>query len=316
MKRSTSVLFTAVVATAALLLVARAEDVRKPLTAAIFAFEERGQGVKDYGQKISDILFAKLAAESGISLVDRADLAKTLGEQELNLSGMVSPEQAVKVGQMTGAKLLVTGSIVEVDTVLYIIAKIIGTETSQVLGESVQGSSHDAVGPLVEQLAKQVAATIAAKSAQIIPAEVSQADRLATLRKKLGDAKRPAVMVRIEERHVGQLAIDPAAQTEVVLFCKETGFDVADAKAGNERDVGVLVEGEAFSEFGARRGNLVSAKARLEVKAIDRATGKVLAVDRQTAVEVDLTEQIAGKKAIETAAAALAERLLPKLIAK
>ena len=33
-----------------------------------------------------------------------------------------------------------------------------------------------------------------------------------------------------------------------------------------------------------RRGNLVSVKARLEIKAIDRTTDKILATDRQTAV--------------------------------
>ena len=39
-----------------------------------------------------------------------------------------------------------------------------------------------------------------------------------------------------------------------------------------------------------------------------------VAVDRQVAVEVDLTEQIAGKKALQSAAAAIAERMLPKLV--
>jgi hypothetical protein len=63
-----------------------------------------------------------------------------------------------------------------------------------------------------------------------------------------------------------------------------------------------------------RRGNLVSVKARLEVKAIDLATDKIIAIDRQVAVEVDLTEQIAGKKALQKAAAMIAERMLPKLV--
>lgn len=59
----------------------------------------------------------------------------------------------------------------------------------------------------------------------------------------------------------------------------------------------------------------MSAKARLEVKAIDRASGKVLAIDRQTTVASDLSEQIAAKTALQEAAAAIAERLLPKIAA-
>jgi hypothetical protein len=49
---------------------------------------------------------------------------------------------------------------------------------------------------------------------------------------------------------------------------------------------------------------------------VDRVTDKVIAIDRQTAVEVDLTELIAGKKALQEAAAQIAERLLPRLVKK
>ena len=42
----------------------------------------------------------------------------------------------------------------------------------------------------------------------------------------------------------------------------------------------------------------------------------MLATDRQTAVVVDLTEQIAGKAALQKAAAEIAERMLPKLVTK
>ena len=79
------------------------------------------------------------------------------------------------------------------------------------------------------------------------------------------------------------------------------------------RGTPVLIQGEGFSEFAMRRGNMVSVKARLEVKAIDRATDRVIATDRQTAVVVDLTEEVAGKAALQEAAAQIAERLLPKL---
>ena len=70
---------------------------------------------------------------------------------------------------------------------------------------------------------------------------------------------------------------------------------------------------EAFSEFGIRKGNLVSCKARVEIKAIEKATGKVLAVDRQTSVAVDLSQQMAAKAALQYAAAELAERVLPRI---
>lgn len=284
----------------------------KPVPAAILSFTERGTAVKGYGDKIVDLLFADLAAQDGLWLVDRQDIEKTLAEQELSASGMVNPAQAVKIGSLTGAKVLITGSVFEVDKDLHLVAKVIGTETTRVLGASVKGLARDDLGPLVRQLAAKVAETVTQKAELLVAPEVKLEDRIAALKKALGDKPRPTVSVRIAERHVGQATIDPAAETEVSLFCKETSFPVLDKADSDKADI--RIEGEGFSEFGLRRGNLVSVKARVEVKAVDRKSGEVVAIDRETAVEVDLTEQIAGKKALQTAAARIAERMLPKLV--
>jgi len=291
--------------------VADAADTVYPV--AILPFAERGSDVKDLGPKVTDLMFASLAAEPSLLLVDRADIQAQLDEQELNLSGMVNPAEATQVGHLTGAKILVTGSVLQIDKSLYLIAKIIGTETSRVVGAKVRGGVRDDLGNLAEQLAEQVGKTISQQGGTLVAKPRSRDDRIADLREKLKGRKRPAVLVDIPERHVGQMTIDPAAETELMLLCRETGFTVVDPEEGREKDADVLIRGEGFSEFATRRGNLVSVKARLEVKAIDRATGELIAIDRQTSIAVDLSEQIAGKTALQQAAATLAERILPKL---
>jgi hypothetical protein len=124
------------------------------------------------------------------------------------------------------------------------------------------------------------------------------------------------VSIRIAESHIGQRVIDPAAATEFEVLAQQTGFRVIDGKAGDDKQADVLIQGEGFSEFAGRHGDLTSVKARLEVKAVSRATGDVLAVDRQTVVVVDLSERIAGKTALQKAASSIASRLLPRIADK
>ena len=283
---------------------------------AILPFNERGTGTQGYGGTVTDLLFASLVVHPHLFLVDREDMAKTLSEQELSLSGIVSSNDAVQVGNLIGAKVLITGSVFDADGSLYVVARIIGTETSRVFGQSVQGSARDALGPLVEELSGKVANTILERAEHLVAPRIGTENRIATLNEKLGDADRPTLMVRIEERHVGRMVIDPAAETEVTLFAEQSGFPVVAPQTEREHLADILITGEGFSEFAMRRGNLVSVQARLEVNAVDRRTGEILAIDRQTVVEVDLSEQVAGKTALQNAAAQIAERMLPKLVAQ
>lgn len=279
---------------------------------AVFDFESGDDNVRGLGPKIATLVNANLSAEPALIMVERADLEKVLGEQELGQSGTISPETAARVGNLTGAKVLVTGRVFKTDNDLFVVAKIIGTETSRVYGELVSGKANADLGTLAGELAKKIAADVTQKGDTLVAHVESPEDRIARIKKALGDKPRPVVSVKVTEQHFGQRVIDPAAQTELELILQQCGFPLADAASTNH--VTVEITGEAFSEYGMRKGNLQSCRARLEVKARDVATGNILAVDRQTGVAVDLAEHVAAKSALQQAAAELAERLIPKLV--
>jgi serine/threonine protein kinase len=279
---------------------------------AIVAFEERGLGVKDFGAKIIGLLNAKLGEKEDIFLVDREDLKKSLDELALNISGVVKSNDANRVGQLTGARLLVIGSVFQDGKRLNIIAKIVGTETSISRSVSVEGKTGDELGPLVDKLATKVAELITKDGDKLVAKRAKEVDIIAELNKRL-KGERPTLWISVGERHVGQPARDPAVQTELMRIARGAGFTVLDPDEAGKNRADIVITGEGMSELATRRDNLISVKARVELKVTERKTDKVITADRQTVMVVDLTEQIAGKTALQEAAAMLAERVLPKL---
>jgi hypothetical protein len=280
------------------------------LTLAVFDFESRDETIRDLGQKISTLLNANLSAEPQIITVERAELEKVLGEQELGLSGTVSPDTAAKVGHLTGAKVLVTGRVFKADKELILVAKIIGTETSRVYGELVKGGLATPITDLCTDLAKKIAATVAQKGDTLVAKVESRDERIARIKQSVKTDRLPTVSVHIGERHFGQPVIDPAAETELGLILQQCGFKLLDDKSKDRPDIEIT--GDAFSAYGLRKGNLISCKARVEIKA-QKPGGQIVAMDRQTSVAIDVAEQTAAKTALQNAAMDLAERLVPKL---
>jgi len=290
------------------LIPAMAADV---LTVAIFDFDSKDEAVRDLGPKIATLLNANLSMNPNIITVERAELDKALGEQELGLSGTVSPDSAAKVGQLTGAKVLVTGRVFKVENQTMIVAKVIGTETSRVYGSMVQGAPTVSIVDLSSNLAAKVSAVVSEKGDTLVAKVPTREERIAKIKKSLDGKKLPVVSVKISEQHYGPHIIDPAAETELSLILQQCGFKVADGSTTEKPEV--EISGEAFSAYGMQKGSLISCKSRIELKARDIATGNILVVDRQTSVGVDIAEQTAAKTALENAADTLAERLLPKL---
>lgn len=284
------------------------------LTVAVFDFESKDETVRDLGPKVATLVNATLSANADLITVERAELEKALGEQELGLSGTVSADTAAKVGHLTGAKVLVTGRVFNVDKERMIVAKIIGTETSRVYGELSKANVGSSLSDQAAELASKIAKTISSKGDTLVAKVETREERVEKLKAKLKGEKLPTVSVQIPEQHFGTPVRDPAAQTELLLILQQCGFTIVDEKSKDKADVEIT--GEAFSAMGLRKGNLISCKSRVEVKVHNIGDRKLIAADRQTSVAVDIAEQTAAKTALQNAAAELAERLLPQLVTR
>jgi hypothetical protein len=282
------------------------------LTVAVFDFDSRDEAARDLGSKVATLLNANLSMQPDFITVERSELEKVLGEQELGLSGNVSADSAAKVGQLTGAKVLITGRVFKVENQTTIVAKIIGTETSRVYGQMVQGPPSESVVDLATNLAAKIAAVIVAKGDTLVAKVQTRDERIAKFMQALEGKKLPVVSVKFSEQHYGPRIIDPAAETELSRLLQQSGFQLADTNSKQKADV--EISGEAFSAYGLQKGSLISCKSRIELKVRDAATGNILVVDRQTSVGVDITEQTAAKTALENAADEVAALIILRLV--
>ena len=152
------------------------------------------------------------------------------------------------------------------------------------------------------------------------------------------------IAVLIPETHLQRPRIpDPAAETALIRTLTDAGYRVVDRDfSGHYRydslvmqawrgDVSalkvllsktkadVLVIGEAFSQRPLQDAaelpdGMVSCRARVELRAVSKATNEVLTADSAQAGGVDLTEEIAGKVALENAASEVGARLSERLM--
>jgi len=281
----------------------------KGYSVAVLPFQITNKQLQGSGKDIQNLITAHLSGENQLMLVERAEIDEALSEVELGKSGTVDPASAARVGYMTGAQILVTGRIFPVQKELVIVSKVIGVETSRVYGQTIIMPLRGSLVTASVELSAKIAEAIQNRGQTLVANKGDEGDVVERLRKLVDGRELPSVSVSIPETSITENTLDPAAETEVSHLMQRLGFEIIDPLASNET-ADIEITGEAFSEFGLRKGNLVSSKGRVEVKAISRANGKVLLVDRDTAVAVDLSPEMAGKTALAKSATRLTERLV------
>lgn len=260
---------------------------------------------------LAALLEANLSTDSRFAVVARSELNKVLDEQSLGKAGILSPDTAAKIGQMTGAQILVTGREFGAGSRddIVVVASVIGTETGRVFSKTAQGSATNLMA-LATNLSDKIKQTIAEQSTNLLAAASDSTEqRLDNVIQEIKDKPKPAVSVQINESASGQSS--HGAQSELGQIFQKAGFAVVDDKS--EQRPEILVTGDAMAAAGPSSGNLFSGHATLTIKAQERTTGNILALDLQQGVAVDTAKQMAVELALKNAADRLCERLLPTL---
>jgi len=288
-----------------------------PISVAVFDFTSPLKARFSNATGIAgSLVMADLSSNPQFELVDRAELNKLLKEQALGLSGNVDPETAAKIGQLVGAKILVTGQIFSTDMDgqdnVLIVANIIGTETGRIFAQREQGPRADLVR-LADDLSNRISQTITNQYTNLVaPETVSMTQEIQNMIARLPGKPRPAVSVQIKEQFLSIKKSGHDSPAELGIIFKQAGFEVVDEDSDKRPDL--LVTGSAMSaDNGRGTDGLFSVSANLNVKVQERLGGKILYIDSQDGIGVDLNKRTACAKALRNAADKLALKMVPAL---
>ncbi len=78
-----------------------------------------------------------------VKVVDRAHIEQISEEAQFQLSGLIDEETAVEIGKLSGADIIVVGSINRVGDLFYLNIKLIAVETGQIIGSSIAQAHAD-----------------------------------------------------------------------------------------------------------------------------------------------------------------------------
>jgi len=286
-------------------------DDAEAISVAVVGFDSEDDNNAE-GDAISTLLTAHLSSAGNIFLVERADLAKILDENELTLSGAIAGETGAKIGHLTGAKAIITGRLFSAGGKSFLVGKCIGTETGRVFAHSIEQEKGSNYTDAVAALANEIIRLLETKRDELLARVETPGERIARLRKLIEGKALPPIHVAITEEHLSRRIPDPAAQVEIQKTLQDLGFPLAKSPGPGVRSI----TGEAFSELAGRQGNLVACRARVEIRISIGEESNEIKVDRETSVALDLAENIAAKSALQKAGSSLAERILPFITAE
>ena len=101
-------------------------------TIAVCPLNSSSSGLESFSRLITERLTNALVASKKCVVVERSNLNQVLSEAKIGLSGMVNQETAAKIGNLIGAKRIITGNVEQDESEIHIIVRLINVETGQI----------------------------------------------------------------------------------------------------------------------------------------------------------------------------------------
>lgn len=126
---------------------------------AVLDFQLQGDGyeTKDMGSIVAEWFITALVKEGRFDVVERAMLNKILSEQKMGISGIVDESSATQLGKILGVKIIITGSVMKLQGVLEVNARIIDVETASIIAaENVKSSASTSLQSLIVEMSEKI----------------------------------------------------------------------------------------------------------------------------------------------------------------
>lgn len=145
---------------------------------AVFPFANGGsygvnkEDVQALSIGLQEMMLSELSLNTNLRIVDRGSLRSVLDEQNLGSSGRVDPATAARIGKIVGARYSVVGGFIDNNKDFWMNARIIDTETTEIVKLEQVRDNRDKLYELIVELAGKLTNGV---NLPPLPAEVREA---------------------------------------------------------------------------------------------------------------------------------------------
>ena len=136
------------------------------------SLDTKADGLERLSIGLQQVLLDQFVQNPAVRVVERLRLKEIMDEQQLSQAGRVDPQTAARIGKLVGARYMVLGFFSEMPD-LQIGARVVDTETGQILSSKLVSGKRDKMMSLVIDLGRQIEGGL--RGLPALPAAVREA---------------------------------------------------------------------------------------------------------------------------------------------